>query len=147
MKVVDAIAEILKREGVEFLSTYPTTPIIDARIRRLFPFRLTADQNRDRDQVAGLEADGFVDFSQMKTININEAKVDVTYDGTPQFESIQETSMTYAVNTHYQVIYAAGQYYCCYQGVWFVSPLSNGPWVVCTVVPAVIYTIPPSSPE
>src|SRR5438445_7433745 len=30
MKVVDAIAEILKREGVEFLSTYPTTPLIDA---------------------------------------------------------------------------------------------------------------------
>ena len=30
MKVVEAIAEILKREGVEFLSTYPTTPLIDA---------------------------------------------------------------------------------------------------------------------
>ncbi len=30
MKVVDAIAEIIKREGVEFLSTYPTTPVIDA---------------------------------------------------------------------------------------------------------------------
>jgi len=30
MKVVDAIAEIMKREGVEFLSTYPTTPVIDA---------------------------------------------------------------------------------------------------------------------
>ena len=29
MKVVDAIAEIMKREGVEFLSTYPTTPVID----------------------------------------------------------------------------------------------------------------------
>jgi acetolactate synthase-1/2/3 large subunit len=30
MQVVDAIAEILKREGVEYLSTYPTTPVIDA---------------------------------------------------------------------------------------------------------------------
>lgn len=30
MQIIDAIAEILKREGVEFLSTYPTTPIIDA---------------------------------------------------------------------------------------------------------------------
>jgi acetolactate synthase-1/2/3 large subunit len=30
MKVVEAIAEILKREGVEYLSAYPTTPIIDA---------------------------------------------------------------------------------------------------------------------
>src|SRR5438876_9378387 len=30
MKVIDAIAEILKREGVSFLSAYPTTPVIDA---------------------------------------------------------------------------------------------------------------------
>src|SRR5499426_2541531 len=30
MKVVDAIVEILKRERVEFLSAYPTTPVIDA---------------------------------------------------------------------------------------------------------------------
>src|SRR5262245_41302909 len=30
MKVIDAIAEILKRERVEFLSSYPTTPLIDA---------------------------------------------------------------------------------------------------------------------
>lgn len=30
MKIADAIAEILKREGVECLSAYPTTPVIDA---------------------------------------------------------------------------------------------------------------------
>ena len=30
MKVIDAICLILKREGVEFLSCYPTTPLIDA---------------------------------------------------------------------------------------------------------------------
>jgi acetolactate synthase-1/2/3 large subunit len=30
MRVIDAIMEILKREGVEFLSCYPTTPLIDA---------------------------------------------------------------------------------------------------------------------
>ncbi len=30
MKIIDAISEILKREGVQFLSTYPTTPLIDA---------------------------------------------------------------------------------------------------------------------
>lgn len=34
MKVIDAIADILKREGVEFLSAYPTTPIIDAAAAR-----------------------------------------------------------------------------------------------------------------
>src|SRR3712207_8059501 len=30
MRVVDAIAEILKREGVDFLSCYPTTILIEA---------------------------------------------------------------------------------------------------------------------
>src|SRR5688500_14651800 len=30
MRVVDAIAEVLKREGVEFLSAYPTTVLIEA---------------------------------------------------------------------------------------------------------------------
>src|SRR5206468_694182 len=30
MKIIDAISAILQREGVEFLSTYPTTPLIDA---------------------------------------------------------------------------------------------------------------------
>lgn len=30
MQIIDAISEILKREGVGFLSTYPTTPLIDA---------------------------------------------------------------------------------------------------------------------
>jgi acetolactate synthase I/II/III large subunit len=30
MKVIEAIAEIMKREGVQFLSCYPTTPIIEA---------------------------------------------------------------------------------------------------------------------
>ena len=30
MKVVDAICEVLKREGVEFLSCYPTNPLIEA---------------------------------------------------------------------------------------------------------------------
>jgi acetolactate synthase-1/2/3 large subunit len=30
MRIVEAIADILKREGVDFLSTYPTTPLIDA---------------------------------------------------------------------------------------------------------------------
>ena len=30
MKVIEAIAEILKREGITFLSACPTTPVIDA---------------------------------------------------------------------------------------------------------------------
>jgi acetolactate synthase-1/2/3 large subunit len=33
VNVVDAIARILKIEGAEFLSAYPTTPVIDAAAR------------------------------------------------------------------------------------------------------------------
>jgi hypothetical protein len=80
------------------------------------------------------------------TVSIKEATVTVTYDGPPKFEPIQGTTMTYAVNTPYEVIFAGGQYYCCYNGVWFVSPASTGAWKVATAVPAVIYTIPPASP-
>lgn len=80
------------------------------------------------------------------TINIADVSVTPTYSGTPQFMPITGTSMQYAVNTSYQVINAAGQYYCCHKGVWFVAPTATGPWSVCTSVPSVIYTIPPSSP-
>lgn len=80
------------------------------------------------------------------TINIATATVTVTYEGTPKFVTIQGTAMTYAVNTPYQVLAVDGRYYCCYLGVWFTAASSGGPWAVCTSVPAVIYTIPPSSP-
>jgi hypothetical protein len=80
------------------------------------------------------------------TIDIANAKVDVTYIGDPQFIAIEGTSMTYAVNTSYQVIDFKDHYYCCYQGVWFDSSSANGPWVVCTSVPTEIYTIPPTCP-
>lgn len=80
------------------------------------------------------------------TVNLNDTKVTVTYDGEPKFEPIQGTTMAYAVNTPYEVVFAADQYYCCYNGVWFLAPAAAGPWKVATTVPAVIYTIPPTSP-
>ncbi len=80
------------------------------------------------------------------TITISDATLAVAYQGNPKFVAIPGTPMKYAVNTAYQVINANGQYYCCYNGVWFVSPAPTGAWAVCTSVPAVIYTIPPSCP-
>jgi hypothetical protein len=70
----------------------------------------------------------------------------VTYVGAPNFQPITSTPMQYAVNTSSQVILAAGQYYACENGAWFVSATPNGPWVLASVVPQVIYTIPPTSP-
>lgn len=74
------------------------------------------------------------------------AALNVTYDGNPQFVPIENTSMTYARNCADPVVDVDNQYYCCTQGVWYQSASPTGPWAVCTVVPPVIYTMPPSCP-
>src|SRR5271157_1863452 len=84
---------------------------------------------------------------QTATITRAAAKLTVTYDGAPDFQPIQGTTLTYAVNTTTPVIYDhATNYYAVQNGVWFLSANPSGPWTVATSVPAVIYTIPPSSP-
>ncbi|HTR99221.1 MAG TPA: carbohydrate-binding family V/XII, partial [Bacteroidota bacterium] len=70
----------------------------------------------------------------------------VQFDGPPQFARIEGTPMQYAVNASSPVIALRGRFYNCDRGVWFVSPTTEGPWSVCTRVPPVIYTIPPSYP-
>jgi len=84
---------------------------------------------------------------QTATVERNEAKLDVAYDGTPQFAPIGGTPLLYAVNTATPVIEVdAHTYYSVENGVWFVAALPTGPWVVAASVPAVIYSIPASSP-
>lgn len=80
------------------------------------------------------------------TLNTADLSLNVAYVGQPQFEPIQGTSMQYATNTSYQVVNVGGTYYCCNKAVWFQAPSPTGPWAVCTSVPSVIYTIPPSNP-
>src|SRR5438876_4823406 len=82
------------------------------------------------------------------TVNQKQAatKVKVEYAGDPKFEPIKGTSMAYATNTADKVIKVGDVYYLCLQGVWFMSPNSQGPWTTCRSVPQEIYTIPPSSP-
>ncbi len=87
------------------------------------------------------------DIPQTATITRSEAKLQVIYDGQPQFKSIESTTLKYAVNTRTPVIaISANSYYAVQSGVWFVAASPTGPWTVATSVPAVIYTIPPSSP-
>jgi hypothetical protein len=84
------------------------------------------------------------------TVEINPtaaaAAVKVSYSGEPAFDPIPGTSMSYASNTPAKVIKVEQRYYLCSQGVWFDSASPGGPWQTTTVVPQVIYTIPPSSP-
>ena len=83
---------------------------------------------------------------QTATVRRSEAKLEVRYNGAPQFRPIDGTSMEYAINTSSEVIHAEGRYYAVEHGVWFTADSPLGPWIVADMIPAVIYTIPPSSP-
>jgi hypothetical protein len=75
-----------------------------------------------------------------------EAEVKVSYDGDPQFQPIESTSLSYASNTQDKIIKVGDLYYLCFQGVWFMSTSPQGPWKTADSVPKEIYTIPASSP-
>jgi hypothetical protein len=75
-----------------------------------------------------------------------EAQVKVTYDGEPKFAPIESTSLSYASNTPEKIIRVGDLYYLCFQGVWFMSTSSKGPWKTADSVPKEIYTIPASCP-
>lgn len=69
------------------------------------------------------------------------------YEGSLRLEPIEGTPLYYAANCPTPVIRVnASTWYACQNGVWFVAAGASGPWVVATSVPAVIYSIPPSSP-
>ena len=72
----------------------------------------------------------------------------VVYAGAPQFvadrrhaDALRGRTLRFVIQTG-----EGDWYFSCYQGAWFVAPAPNGPWALATSVPAVIYTIPPSSP-
>jgi hypothetical protein len=75
-----------------------------------------------------------------------DATIQVSYDGEPRFEPVEETQLQYAVNTESQVIRSGSEYYCVKEGIWYVASDPKGPWQVATKVPKEIRAIPPSSP-
>jgi hypothetical protein len=103
-----------------------------------------------RTSIAGTEEalDAVLDshIPQTSVIDRNDTSLEVTYDGDPEWEYVEDTEMQYAVNTSYSVIEYAGMYYCCHEAVWYQSGNAMGPWEVCVDVPDEIYTIPPSCP-
>jgi hypothetical protein len=114
-----------------------------------------ADIDPDSDQgylltwVAGTEMadEAVLDAAIPQTAAIKRnATITVTYDGHPRFEGIEGTSLRYAVNTESQVIQAGEEYYCAYEGAWYVASSPNGAWRVATEIPDEIRSIPPSSP-
>jgi hypothetical protein len=87
------------------------------------------------------------EIPQTAAIDRKAAKLEVVYDGPPQFEAIQGTSVEYAANTGTQVLRIDGLYYAVDNGVWFTSDSPAGPWEVSDRIPEEkVQTIPPSAP-
>ena len=104
-----------------------------------------------RASVAGTEEanDALLDaqIPQTAAIERSKASLSVEYDGSPNFEKIDGTNVSYAVNTAAQVLLINARYYAVDNGVWFVSSAATGPWAVADTVPNdEIQKIPPSSP-
>ena len=83
---------------------------------------------------------------QQATLDRANARLEVVYAGAPQFVPIPGTPLYYAANTSFNVIRTSEGYFACYQGAWFVAPAPTGAWTLTATVPAIVYTIPPSSP-
>ncbi len=86
------------------------------------------------------------EIPQTSAIRRSENDFEVSYDGSPQFQSIDGTSLQYAVNTDAEVLFADGRYYACDQGVWYISDSPEGPWSVSETRPLGVDDIPPSCP-
>ena len=87
------------------------------------------------------------DIPQTATVDRAQAHEEVNFDGPPQFRAIEGTPLQYAANSPTPVIRVdESSYYSVQNGVWFAASSPSGPWVVTDRVPAVIYSIPPSSP-
>jgi hypothetical protein len=69
------------------------------------------------------------------------------FDGVPQWQPVAGTPLQYVVNSKVPVIQVSpSNFYAVQGGVWFTSTALTGPWAVAISVPAVVYTIPVSSP-
>ncbi len=83
---------------------------------------------------------------QTAKVDRKSATTNVTYNGDPEFRSINGTHLQYAVNTSSTVLRYKGRYYAVDNGVWFVSDSPTGPWEVSTDRPDEVDMIPPDYP-
>jgi hypothetical protein len=68
-------------------------------------------------------------------------------DGEPRFEPIAGTELQRVVNCATPILRIDDQHFFALEnGVWFSASAVTGPWLVADTIPALIYTIPVSSP-
>jgi hypothetical protein len=87
------------------------------------------------------------EIPQTAKVDRKTAKVEVEYDGNPQFEPIEGTSLQLAENSNLTVLKeASGKYFALDNGVWFTGNNAKGPWAVAEKRPEGLDMIPASSP-
>ncbi len=83
---------------------------------------------------------------QTAEVDRKKTSVEVTYDGKPQFQKVENTGVSYAENTDKTVLLIDSKYYCVDDAIWFVADSPNGPWEVSTTRPDEVDNLPPESP-
>jgi len=84
-----------------------------------------------------------------ETASVSRTKATFTpvINGAPDLKPVQDTSLMYVFNSPTPIIMvSSSEWYGLQSGVWFTASAVTGPWAVATTIPAVIYSIPPSSP-
>jgi hypothetical protein len=124
------------------------TPSLPADFKKI---PLEHDRSRVLASVPGTdqaaEAVLLAQIPQTARVNRKQTKApDVAFQGDPQFQPIEKTTVQRAVNTDKDIFKVGDLYYMCYQGVWFSGKSASGPWEVASSVPEQIYQIPVSSP-
>ena len=76
----------------------------------------------------------------------SEAKLEVSFDGDPNFKQIPNTDVSYSINSDKSVMKIGQKFYCVDNGIWFVSNYPVGPWEVSDHRPEEVDQIPPSEP-
>jgi hypothetical protein len=125
------------------------TPALPADFKKI---PLEHDRSRVLASVPGTdqaaEAVLLAQIPQTARVKKSEVKApELAYHGDKaEFQPVEKTSVARAVNTDKDVFQVGDKFYMLYQGVWFVSASSTGPWQAAEAVPEAIYQIPPSSP-
>lgn len=74
------------------------------------------------------------------------ARLEVVYDGPPEFAPIEWTSLRRALNTPFDLVASDSGFFCCESGVWFRADRATGPWSLADSIPSAIESIPPGDP-
>ncbi|MBP8823903.1 MAG: hypothetical protein KBH07_09675 [Flavobacteriales bacterium] len=95
---------------------------------------------------AAREAVRDASIPQTAKVDRRNARVTVSYDGSPQFRQIPGTNVYSAENASTTVLRINGRYHVCDNAVWYEGDTPDGPWAVSTSVPQEVNGIPPSDP-